>query len=246
MERMADRGRRPRRPAHRQAAARTDGADAWGPTTPGCRAPRPGPRGHGTAPRPPCDGDRRRRICASTVHGAGPARVRRAAVRRRCRPSSIPIGGASGGPLVVLIAACNCWSACGGRGCRASSPGRGPRRSTLAPLRPRRISAMAGAAEPLIRPRMAADPRPSGWRAPSPACCWCCSACCWRCRSPFTNFLFGGWLLLYALALLERDGALMLAARGGTAIVASHGPVLSGRWSRCSLDRPAAVSRNAG
>lgn len=27
---------------------------------------------------------------------------------------------------------------------------------------------------------------------------------------PFTNFLFGGLLLLYALALLERDGALML------------------------------------
>ena len=29
---------------------------------------------------------------------------------------------------------------------------------------------------------------------------------------PFTNFLFGGLLLLYALALLERDGALMLIA----------------------------------
>ena len=27
---------------------------------------------------------------------------------------------------------------------------------------------------------------------------------------PFTNFMFGGLLLLYALALLERDGALML------------------------------------
>ena len=29
---------------------------------------------------------------------------------------------------------------------------------------------------------------------------------------PFTNFLFGGLLLLYALALLERDGRLMLIA----------------------------------
>lgn len=29
---------------------------------------------------------------------------------------------------------------------------------------------------------------------------------------PFTNYLFGGVLLLYALALLERDGALMLVA----------------------------------
>lgn len=29
---------------------------------------------------------------------------------------------------------------------------------------------------------------------------------------PFTNFMFGGLLLIYALALLERDGALMLIA----------------------------------
>jgi hypothetical protein len=29
---------------------------------------------------------------------------------------------------------------------------------------------------------------------------------------PFTNFLFGGLLLIYALALLERDGAVMLIA----------------------------------
>lgn len=31
---------------------------------------------------------------------------------------------------------------------------------------------------------------------------------------PFTNFLFGGLLLLYALALLERDGVLMLISWG--------------------------------
>ena len=29
---------------------------------------------------------------------------------------------------------------------------------------------------------------------------------------PFTNYLFGGLLLLFALALLERDGALMIVA----------------------------------
>ncbi len=40
---------------------------------------------------------------------------------------------------------------------------------------------------------------------------------------PFTNYLFGSLLLLFALALLERDGALMLAAWicGGSAIVVS-------------------------
>ena len=31
---------------------------------------------------------------------------------------------------------------------------------------------------------------------------------------PLTNYVFGGLILLYALALLERDGALMLAAWG--------------------------------
>ena len=34
---------------------------------------------------------------------------------------------------------------------------------------------------------------------------------------PFTNFLFGAMLLLFALALLERDGALMLASPGSRA-----------------------------
>jgi hypothetical protein len=35
---------------------------------------------------------------------------------------------------------------------------------------------------------------------------------------PFTNFMFGGLLLIYALALLERDGALMLIAWAAGAI----------------------------
>ena len=45
---------------------------------------------------------------------------------------------------------------------------------------------------------------------------------------PFTNYIFGGLLLLFALALLERDGALMCVAWGlGTVAVAVFG-VLSG------------------
>jgi len=38
---------------------------------------------------------------------------------------------------------------------------------------------------------------------------------------PFTNYLFGVLLLLFAFALLERDGALMLVAwlSGGVAVV---------------------------
>jgi hypothetical protein len=45
---------------------------------------------------------------------------------------------------------------------------------------------------------------------------------------PFTNFVFGGLLLLFALALLERDGALMLVSWGmGATAIAVFG-VLSG------------------
>ena len=45
---------------------------------------------------------------------------------------------------------------------------------------------------------------------------------------PLTNYLFGGLLLLFALALLERDGALMLVAWvGGTIAIVVFG-VLSG------------------
>jgi hypothetical protein len=45
---------------------------------------------------------------------------------------------------------------------------------------------------------------------------------------PLTNYLFGGLLLLFALALLERDGALMLVAWiGGTVAIVVFG-ILSG------------------
>ena len=44
-----------------------------------------------------------------------------------------------------------------------------------------------------------------------------------------TNYLFGGIILLFALALLERDGALMLAAWGiGLAALATTGALSGG------------------
>lgn len=52
---------------------------------------------------------------------------------------------------------------------------------------------------------------------------------------PFTNFLFAGVLLLYALALLERDGRLMAVAwLTGTATIVVAG-VLSGRLARLAV-----------
>ena len=45
---------------------------------------------------------------------------------------------------------------------------------------------------------------------------------------PFTNFLFGAMALMFALALLERDGALMLLAWLATAIAVAVSGALSG------------------
>ena len=46
---------------------------------------------------------------------------------------------------------------------------------------------------------------------------------------PLTNYLFGGIILVFALALLERDGALMLGAWGlGLAALATTGALSGG------------------
>jgi hypothetical protein len=45
---------------------------------------------------------------------------------------------------------------------------------------------------------------------------------------PLTNYLFGGIILLFALALLERDGALMLVAWGVGVIALTTTGALSG------------------
>jgi hypothetical protein len=53
---------------------------------------------------------------------------------------------------------------------------------------------------------------------------------------PFTNYILAGLLLLFALALLERDGALMLVAWGaGLAAIASFG-ALSGTALSALMD----------
>jgi len=53
---------------------------------------------------------------------------------------------------------------------------------------------------------------------------------------PFTNYVFGGLLLLFALALLERDGALMIVAWGlGVVAVAVFG-VLSGALAAAAAE----------
>lgn len=137
----------------------------------------------------------------------------------------IPIGGVIAGPLVVLIGA---QLLIGLR--RPWLPGfiarRGPRRDAMARF-DRRISPWLGRLEHLIRPRLTGmlDHRAAtmftglllvllGVLTSLPI--------------PLTNMLFGALLLVFALALLERDGVLMLASWvAGIAAVAVFG-VLSG------------------
>ncbi|HYQ24264.1 exopolysaccharide biosynthesis protein [Stenotrophomonas sp.] len=125
-------------------------------------------------------------------------------------PAFIPIpgmGGAVSGPLVVLI---GLQMLC----CRRKPwlPGfiasRGPRRSTMHRFLDR-------IDRPLRRLDRMLSPRMQQLLAPLPAHAFTglllvLLGVLLSLPIPFTNFLFGFQLLLFALALLERDGALML------------------------------------
>jgi hypothetical protein len=137
----------------------------------------------------------------------------------------IPIGGAISGPLVVLIGA---QLLIGMR--RPWLPQflarRGPHRHALARF-DRRISPWLARLEHLIKPRLTAllDHRAA---AMSTGLLLVVLGLLLSLPIPFTNYLFGGLLLMFALALLERDGALLLVAWiAGVAGIAVFG-VLSG------------------
>jgi hypothetical protein len=137
----------------------------------------------------------------------------------------IPIGGVIAGPLVVLI---GLQLLVGLR--RPWLPGfiarRGPHRHAMARF-DKRISPWLGRLEHLIKPRLTVllDHRLAslftglllvllGFLTSLPI--------------PLTNMLFGALLLMFALALLERDGALMLVSWvAGIVAIAVFG-VLSG------------------
>ena len=136
-------------------------------------------------------------------------------------PAFIPVpgvGGAIGGPLVILVGV---QLLLGMR--KLWLPGflarRGPHRSAMMRFR-QRMAPWLRRLEKLVRPRMTAflDNRIAlsftglllvllGVLLALPI--------------PFTNYVFGFLLLLFAFALLERDGALLLVAwvAGGIAIV---------------------------
>lgn len=136
-------------------------------------------------------------------------------------PAFIPVpgvGGAVGGPLVILV---GMQLLLGMR--KLWLPGflarRGPHRSAMMRFR-QRMAPWLRRLEKLVRPRMTAflDNRIAlsftglllvllGVLLALPI--------------PFTNYVFGFLLLLFAFALLERDGALLLVAwvAGGIAVV---------------------------
>jgi Uncharacterized ABC-type transport system, permease components len=136
-------------------------------------------------------------------------------------PAFIPVpgvGGAIGGPMVILVGA---QLLLGMRKLWLPQflARRGPHRSAMMRFR-QRMAPWLRRLEKLVRPRMAAflDNRIAlsftglllillGLLLALPI--------------PFTNYVFGVLLLLFALALLERDGALLLVAwvAGGIAIV---------------------------
>lgn len=137
----------------------------------------------------------------------------------------IPIGGAVSGPLVVLIGA---QLLVGLR--RPWLPRflaeRGPHRHALARFE-RRVSPWLARLEKVVRPRL---PQLLDHRAATmlTGLLLVLLGLLLSLPIPLTNFLFGGLLLLYALALLERDGALMLVAwTTGVIAIAVFG-VLSG------------------
>ena len=142
-------------------------------------------------------------------------------------PAFIPIpgGGAIAGPLIVLI---GLQLLVGLR--RPWLPGflarRGPRREAMARF-DRRISPWLARLEHLIRPRLAwvLDHRAA---ATFTGLLLVLLGVLTSLPIPFTNMLFGAMVLMFALALLERDGALMLLAWLATAIAVTVSGALSG------------------
>jgi hypothetical protein len=131
----------------------------------------------------------------------------------------IPIGGAISGPLAMLIGAQVCLSLR-----KPWLPGfiarRGPHRHALQRF-DRMISPALARLERLVRPRLA-------WMLDARIASFITGlqllllGLLLSLPIPLTNYLFGALLLAFALALLERDGVLMLAAwiGGSIALVA--------------------------
>lgn len=140
----------------------------------------------------------------------------------------VPVGGAVSGPLVMLIG----FQLLVGRR-RPWLPRfvarRGPKRRTLVRFDDR-ISPWLARLERLVRPRLHALLR-HPLAAVFTGLLLVFLGLLLSLPIPLTNYLFGFLLLLFALAMLERDGALMLVAWVGGAITVGVFGVLSGEFA---------------
>lgn len=144
----------------------------------------------------------------------------------------IPVGGALSGPLIMLIAAQllvglrRPWLP-------AFIAGRGPKRQALARFE-RIVDPWLGRLEKIVRPRLTVmlDHRLA---SASTGLLLLVLGLLLSLPIPFTNYLFGAIILLFALALLERDGVLMLGAWAvGLAATVTTGIVSGGLISAIS------------
>ena len=151
-------------------------------------------------------------------------------------PAFIPIpgvGGAVSGPLVVLV---GLQLLIGLR--KPWLPGfiarRGPHRGALARFRDR-LAPWLARLEKLVRPRLGAvlDHRIANLFT---GLLLVLLGVLLSLPIPFTNFLFGALLLLFALALLERDGRLMLLAWAAGAVAVTVFGILSGSLAQALAD----------
>jgi hypothetical protein len=137
----------------------------------------------------------------------------------------IPIGGVLSGPLVVLLAA---QLLIGLR--RPWLPRfiarRGPKRHTLARFE-RIVAPWLQRLERIVRPRLGGvlDHRLASTVT---GLLLLLLGVLLSLPIPFTNYLLGGLILLFALALLERDGAMMLVAWAAGIIALATTGALSG------------------
>ena len=145
----------------------------------------------------------------------------------------IPVGGALSGPLVALIAV---QLLCGMR--KPWVPRfiarRGPKRQALARFE-RLMDPWLRRLERVVRPRLpqVLDHRLAGAFT---GLLLLLLGVLLALPIPLTNYLFGGIILLFALALLERDGALMLAAWGLSLAALSATGLLSGELVAVARD----------
>ena len=144
----------------------------------------------------------------------------------------IPIGGAISGPLVVLIGMQLMW---GVR--RPWLPSfvarRGPHRRAMVAF-DRRISPWLARLERLVRPRLHGmlDRRAASLLT---GLLLILLGLLLSLPIPLTNYLFAGLLLLFALALIERDGALMLVAWVAGSIAVTIFGLLSGNLAAMTM-----------